>query len=190
MPLENERKYVLHPTIESELKDVEVYHKISQGYIQNSARGVQVRFRKIKTYNDGNKIETKRIFTLKSKNSDFTSTEVECDLSKEDFDAVWPKVHQRLKKTRYKIEDNGLIWEVDVFHGPDDRNYFWMAEVELPDHQEWPNHVPNFIKNNLLYKVPLTDGRFSSKKLYDITYAYNLFKQVTKEQKSNENERI
>ena len=181
MPIENERKYVLHSSIEEELKD-KPCHKIKQGYIQNSAEGLQVRLRKVKHYIDNKKVDTKRIFTLKSKNTNFTSTEIETDLSKEDFDAVWPKVHQSLIKTRYKIEEGKLCWEIDVFHGVNG-NYFWMAEIELPDTQEWPKSVPDYIKEHLLFKVPLTDGRFSSRKLYDETYANNLLNMLTEKEK-------
>lgn len=185
MPIENERKYILLPSIEKMLAKLTCLHNIKQGYIQNSAEGLQVRFRKIRYYEDDKKVETKRIFTLKSKNADFTSTEIETELSKEDFNAIWPKVHQVVNKTRYKIDEGECTWEIDVFHG-ENNNYFWMAEVELPDHQEWPDYVPNYIKDHLLYIVPLTDGRFSSRKLYDETYANNLLSVLTEKEESNE----
>jgi len=180
--IENERKYVLLPSITEELKKLSSYQKITQGYIQNSADGLQIRFRKTKFYEDNKKTETKRIFTLKSKNSDFTSTEIEIEISKPDFDSIWPKVNQTLEKIRYKVPEQDLYWEIDVFYDKE-KEYFWMAEIELPDKQEWPTFIPDYIKNHLLYKVPLTDVRFSSKKLCDVTYANNVFKHLIKEKK-------
>lgn len=181
--IENERKYVLLPSIEEVLQNLTCYCQIEQGYIQNSAKGLQIRLRKVKDYVNGKKYNTDRIFTLKSKNADFTSTEIETELSKEDFDAVWPKVHQSLNKTRYNMSESEGVWEIDVFHGANG-DYFWMAEIELPDHQEWPDSVPKYIKKHLLYKVPLTDGRFSSRKLYDETYANNLLSMLTEKEES------
>tara|TARA_Y100000034_G_scaffold38278_1_gene47005 strand:+ start:25307 stop:25858 length:552 start_codon:yes stop_codon:yes gene_type:complete len=181
MPIENERKYVLLPSMEEEFKDRSIYYRVEQGYVQNAAEGFQIRFRKAEHYIGHKKVDTKRIFTLKSKNCDFTSTEIEVELSEDDFNALWPKVHQSLAKTRYKIKEDDLCWEIDIFHG-EKGNYFWMAEIELPGKQEWPPFVPNYIEKHLLYKVPLTDHRFSSRKLSDKTYANNLFDQIVKEQ--------
>jgi CYTH domain-containing protein len=187
MPIENERKYVLHPSIEEELSSLtSVCYKIDQGYIQNSAEGLQVRFRKVRSYKHDKKYDTKRIFTLKSKNADFTSTEIETEVSKDDFKAVWPKVTNQLSKTRHKVFELEGYWEIDVFHGPNG-NYFWMAEIELPDKKEWPDSVPEYITKHLLFKVPLTDNRFSSRKLYDETYANNILNTLL-EGKSNESE--
>lgn len=176
MPIENERKYVLFPTIERKLPLGDFSHKITQGYIKNSGEGVQIRLRKVEIYQGETKFDTRRFFTLKSKNADFTSTEVEMHLSESDFNAIWPKVHCQLTKTRYKVHEDSLCWEIDIFHGPDD-NYFWMAEIELPSKQKWPASTPDYIEQNLLYKVPLTDERFSSRKLYDVAYATKLYKE-------------
>lgn len=185
MPIENERKYVLNPSVEDEFPGISIFHKVEQGYIQNSAKGLQIRFRKVKFYKDGEKTHTGRVFTLKSKNSDFTSTEIEQEISKDDFNAIWPKVTHQLTKTRYKVPVGDLWWEIDVFHGKDG-NYFWMAEIELPGTQEWPESVPDYIEKHLLYKVPLTDGRFSSRKLYDEDYANILFGMLKEKEESNE----
>ena len=51
-----------------------------------------------------------------------------------------------------------------------------MAEIELSSKQKWPSHTPDYIEQNLLYKVPLTDERFSSRLLYDVAYATKLYK--------------
>ena len=103
MPIENERKYVLFPTIERKLPMGEFSHKITQGYIKNSGEGVQIRLRKIEIYQGEKLFDTRRIFTLKSKNADFTSTEIEMSLSEPDFKAIWPKIHCQLTTTRYKV---------------------------------------------------------------------------------------
>ena len=76
MPIENERKYVLLPSMEEEFKDRSIYYRVEQGYVQNAAEGFQIRFRKAEHYIGHKKVDTKRIFTLKSKNCDFTSTEI------------------------------------------------------------------------------------------------------------------
>jgi len=182
MAVENERKFVLYPSVEEELVNVPAHQRITQGYIRTSAEGVAIRLRKAKYYENNEKTDLKRIFTFKSRNPDFTSTEIETEITKKDFDAIWPKITRQLTKTRYNIKHGELWWEIDTFRGFGG-SYFWMAEIELPEKQDWPDVVPDYIKNHLLYKVPLTDGRFSSKKLCDESYAKNLFKQLIKEQK-------
>jgi len=181
MPVENERKFVLYPTIEEELVNVPAHQRITQGYLKAATEGVVVRLRKAKHYENNEKTDLKRIFTFKSRNPDFTSTEIETEISKKDFDSIWPKTTRQLTKTRYKLPSGNLWWEIDVFLGFNG-SYFWMAEIELPEKQDWPDIVPEYIKNHLLFKVPLTDSRFSSKKLCDESYAKNLFKQLIKEQ--------
>lgn len=73
-----------------------------------------------------------------------------------------------------------MVWEIDVFKNLDNKSYFWMAEIELPEGQQWPQIVPSYIKENLMYKVPIEDCRFSSRRLSDSEYAMNLFNLLSK----------
>ncbi len=49
----------------------------------------------------------------------------------------------------------------------------------MPEGQLAPGVIPDFIKDNLIYEVDLTDNRFSSKLLADVRYATNIYKEIT-----------
>jgi hypothetical protein len=53
-----------------------------------------------------------------------------------------------------------------------------LAEVELKEGSPRPKRLPEFIKKHLLYEVPLTDDRFSNKRLGDVDYATRLYWQT------------
>lgn len=69
-----------------------------------------------------------------------------------------------LSKDRYIYEEDGLKWEIDFFKNGEDL-YFVMAEIELPEGHVRPTKIPSLLKQHLLYEVPLTDDRFSNRKL-------------------------
>jgi CYTH domain-containing protein len=94
--------------------------------------------------------------------------EIEQLISTRDGIALWGECYSKLQKTRYKIEHGGQTWEVDRFFDGD-RIYCVLAEIELPEGAPPPAILPPFIAENLLYSVPQGDGRFSNKKLWNIT---------------------
>lgn len=55
-----------------------------------------------------------------------------------------------------------------------------IAEIELPENKKEPDEIPEIIKKNLIYEVPLTDSRFSNKLLGDPKYAIELLKSFRK----------
>lgn len=82
----------------------------------------------------------------------------------------------RLEKTRYKLPDG---WCVDFFLDHDDATYFAMAECEMPEGQLEPKWTPEIITKALIFAVPSTDQRFSSKLVSDVRYAKTLFKECS-----------
>lgn len=47
---------------------------------------------------------------------------------------------KRIEKTRYRVDDDGLEWEIDEFHGANDG--LVVAEVELDDERQPFRHPP------------------------------------------------
>lgn len=127
-------------------------------------------------------IENRRIFTVKNRNADGTATEVEMLLEEADFNVYWKNTEHALNKLRYiyyhDIWSIRYKWEIDVFKDSNDESYFWMAEIELPEGDLDPIEIPPIVRDHLIYKVPLTDGRFSSIKLSDIGYAKELLRRI------------
>jgi hypothetical protein len=50
--------------------------------------------------------------------------------------------------------------------------------VELPEDQMEPDTIPDIVKRNMLFKVPLTDNRFSNKLLSNAKYAAELLNEI------------
>jgi adenylate cyclase len=58
--------------------------------------------------------------------------EFEEDMTQALFEAMWPFTEgKRTMKQRYRINDGGFLWEIDVFTGP--LTGLFLAEVELED---------------------------------------------------------
>lgn len=116
--------------------------------------------------------------TLKS-NTGGRVVEIEQDLDKRDFQDLWNVALIKLEKIRYEIKHNKLTWEIDFFKDYRNKTYMCVAEIEMPEGQLEPESLPDIVKNNLLFKVPLSDNRFSNKLLGDPKYALNLIKEIT-----------
>ena len=56
-----------------------------------------------------------------------------------------------------------------------------VAEIEMPEGQLEPNSLPDIVKNNLIFKVPLNDSRFSNKLLASERYVVELLKEIKNE---------
>lgn len=84
---------------------------------------------------------------------------------------MWKSISKKhkLEKIRYKIDQ----CEIDYFYN-NGKVYFAMAEIELPENQEEPTAIPDFIKKHVIHNVAKHDIRFcnanltlkKSKKLY------------------------
>ena len=84
---------------------------------------------------------------------------------------------RKIKKDRYVIEDKGITWELDFFK-KGHHLYFVLAEVELPEGAVRPKKVPEFLEDYVLYEVPLTDDRFSNKRLAEVEFSTNLYQRI------------
>lgn len=167
MPTENEKKYVL--SLDTEDKFCKLSENkviILQGYLFSS-KGTSLRLRKMKN---------KHYLTLKS-SVNGRVVEIENQIDERDFNDLWTQCMNKLEKIRYMVSDKfDNVWEVDFFKDHNGTNYFALAEFEMPEGQLSPTYIPKFIRDNLLFEVPLTDCRFASKLLADIRYASDLYR--------------
>lgn len=114
---EVERKFLVSKIPElAGLKNEEIL----QGYIRTASDCAEVRVRR-----KGDKY----FQTIKS-DGGLTRSEIELEISKEQFDLLWTTTKgRRLKKTRYEIPYEGFTIEMDVYSGK--LNGLVVAEVEF-----------------------------------------------------------
>lgn len=174
LPTENEKKYVLNLDTEDNFRKI-AHHKskIYQGYLF-ATKGMSLRCRKTE-----NK-KTSFCLTLKSTVSG-RCVEIENSIEERDFNDLWTQCMNKLEKIRYYVYNKDDLWEVDFFKDHNRDNYFCLAEFEMDEGMLCPKIVPEFIKNELIYEVELTDCRFSSKMLADIRYAKNIYADLKNE---------
>lgn len=163
MPIENERKYLLNINSIDEISNIsgEILN-IKQGYLSKKTRIRQVK-------SNCNAI-TLHYFTYKQLINN-NLIEIETKISTEDFSTLWESISKKhkIEKIRYKIDG----WEIDYFYN-DKKPYFALAEIELPEDQNEPETIPDFIKKHVIHNVAKHDIRFcnanltlkKSKKLY------------------------
>lgn len=178
MPTENEKKYVLNRDTEEFFKS-RANNKIViwQGYLFSS-KGTSLRCRKTQ-------IKNKAVFYLTLKSSvNGRVVEIENQIDERDFNDLWTQCMNKLEKIRYIVPDKkDQTWEIDFFKDHNLDNYFCLAEFEMPEGQLEPYFIPSFITDVLIYDVPLTDCKFSSKVLADIRYANSLYKELLETKK-------
>jgi len=146
---------------------------ISQGYLI-ATRGITVRVRKSVRRRGG---KSDYYFTLKV-NTAGRVIEIEKNLDERDFNDLWDISLNKLQKIRYIIKHGKENWELDFFKDYRSETYMAIAEVELPEDQLEPHSLPEIVKKHLIYKVPLTDSRFSNKLLGDARYALELLQEI------------
>ena len=96
------------------------HQDIDQGYLALEPGGAEVRVRR----------RGDRYFETVKSTGDVARTELEVELTREQFETLWPgTVHRRVSKTRYEIPWDGLTIEVDVYSG--DLSGLLVAEVEF-----------------------------------------------------------
>ena len=171
MPTENELKYVLKLDVESQFAGIARPLHIWQGY-PCAVRGMTVRVRKIF---DGE--HSTFVFTYKN-NIGTRVIEIEQEIDERDYNDLWNQSLVRFEKVRYKYAAPYKGWEVDFFKDHGDKTYFAMAECEMPEGQKAPDKFPTLVKNNLVFAVPGTDERFSSKLLADPRYAKKILEEL------------
>jgi len=172
-------KFILNLDTENKFKII-AHHKatISQGYLF-ATKGISLRCRKVE-----NK-KTSFYLTLKSSVGG-RCVEIENPIDARDFNDLWTQCMNKLEKIRYFVYDKDKLWEIDFFKDHNHGNYFCLAEFEMEEGMFRPKNIPDFIKEDLLYEVELTDCRFSSKLLADIRYATKIYSDI----KDSKNEKL
>lgn len=176
MPIENEQKYILdvkNPTkffnYVRHLAGAESY-QYKQGYLNDNTR-----IREIKN-DDGTCGEW--VFTYKNKINK-NLIEIETNISERDFNQLWIKVSKVIQKNRVKVPFNNLIWEIDFITKPGSNDcYLVMVEVEMAEDAIDPGRLPDFVTDNLLYKVLDDDNRFFNTQLTNLRLVEKIIKEL------------
>lgn len=159
--IENELKYVLK--MDSKKAIEKVCGKplaIQQGYLPGKAR--------IRSKGKGKKV--KHFFTYKLPVEDMLF-EIEKEITKHEFEMLWPHTTARLEKLRYVFVDGPVQWDIDFFQNGENI-YFAMAEAEMPETMREPTSIPAFLSSAIVYAVPRERTKeFTSQKVADPTYA-------------------
>lgn len=107
------------------------YNEIIQGYLRISDDGTEQRVRKK---------GTRFLHTIKS-GEGLIREETEQEISEEQFNKLWPKTEgKRIYKTRYDIEYENFLIELDVYS--DELEGLIVAEVEFESEAQSSSFVP------------------------------------------------
>ena len=174
MPTENEYKFVLKMNTEQKIEFDGSILRIDQGYLTDDG-SLRLRYQsESDTSNHGRKQKFFMTYKSMSANKD-RLVEIETEISERDWQDISHKQRNRFVKSRY-IPNSHPNWVIDFFIN-NNKTYFVMAEVELPEGETVKN-LPSFITENLLYEVAKFDERFSSSKLHDKQYAERLLEEI------------
>lgn len=173
MGIENERKILLDTSksaqLWKDLKSARLEHgvqfmDITQGYLSGSAR-----IRHVVPHEPaaGDPREL-HIFTYKTKVSGST-VEIETQISVHDYHKLMLIVKPLVLKTRAKICQGDLTWDIDFFKTPKSGQvYLMMAEVEMPEFQTEQPDLHPLLHPYALKWIDLGDKRFNNKNLANI----------------------
>ncbi len=134
--LEIERKYLLDglPPIPPDAQA----HRMEQGYVDPG------RLRRV-VGPDGAVTCTHTVKT----GVGLVRSETEREISHEEFESLWPRTAgRRLTKTRYRINEDDLVWEIDDYDNID----LVLAEVELPS-PDTKVTIPPWLAPHILREV-------------------------------------
>lgn len=178
MPTENERKYVINIACEKNI-DENFKAYINQGYMAYS-KGMTIRIRRKEYVDHHNHHNIEHYITYKQKSLS-RIIEIEQEIDKRDYDELWHLSKIKLYKIRYNLfdADTNLWWEIDFLKN-NNKTYFALAEVELPEGVEKPRRIHPFVEKFLIYEVSLKDNRFSNRRLANCNYSKDLYKKLTK----------
>ncbi len=172
MPIENERKFVLETDEELETALARLAgvtrSKLRQAYLDVTG----LRIRSIQANG-----VTRFVFTYK-RPIEGQIVEIETDIVAADFDRLWSIGRETLLKVRYSWDEGRYHWDVDFFKTAEERTYFALAEVEMPELEIEPPPVPLFLAGHSLGLVPRDDARFASKRLADQAHAERLLADI------------
>jgi adenylate cyclase len=147
MPTEIERKYLLKP---GQWQPTANGHRMAQGYLSRDPdRTVRVRL-----------VGEEAFMTVKSRRTGITRTEIEFPITLEHARDLLELCYQPLiDKTRHEVMHDGMLWEVDVFHGANDG--LIVAEIELPA-EDTPFTLPDWIAAEVTHDPRYTNSRLSA----------------------------
>jgi len=148
MKFEIERKFLVnHHSWEQLEKPSGDY--LRQGYILNDPnKTVRVRL----TGSDA-------FLTIKGISTGFSRPEFEYSIPQADAEQLLDNFcDSELSKTRYKIDHEGKIWEVDVFHGHN--TGLILAEIEL-DHEDESFEIPHWVAEEVTGDVKYYNSNLS-----------------------------
>jgi CYTH domain-containing protein len=137
-PLEIERKFLLNRL--PAMPDRAVAYRMEQGYLPDDPGRLR------RTVGpDGSQACT---LTVKTGHG-LVRREDEQTISEQEFSKRWPDTAgRRLSKTRYRIDEGGVVWEIDRYHDLD----LVLAEVELPS-AEATITVPDWLRPHVVREV-------------------------------------
>jgi adenylate cyclase len=143
MGTEIERKYLLKP---GQWQPTSPGRRMAQGYLSRDPdRTVRVRL-----------VGEDAFMTVKSRRTGITRTEIEFPIALEHARDLLQLCHQPLiDKTRHHVVHEGMLWEVDVFHGANDG--LIVAEIELPA-EDSPFKLPEWIGEEVSHDMRYTNS--------------------------------
>ena len=166
MPIENERKFVLN--LDNHLNvisHIEALHECKHTRIHQIYLPGGIRARALKDKDN----HTKFIFGYKKKING-KILEIETEISPNDFNSLYSIKKSFLLKNRLSWITDEYTWDLDLFiHN--EKPYFFMLEIEMPETINIIPKLPNIINDNMLYHVSEHDNNFSSKKLCSVKHA-------------------
>lgn len=115
------------------------FFDIEQNYLSDTGSWT-VRLRKV----DNVSYDNPRYFvTMKKFVSAATNHEIEFEVSEDDYNDMFPHTKAVLRKRRWYIEHDGVVWEVDVYvNAPPE--FQTICEVELPS-KDTPLDIPDWV---------------------------------------------
>jgi CYTH domain-containing protein len=181
IPIEREFKYILgvdHPDFEKVLtKAARGIQAIQQGYLNKGGRvrSIQPLNKKLKP-----KGQPRYLFTYKHDLLDKSGIlEIECPISKSDFDLAWRDAQQRVTKTRHDLPFGEHVWEVDRLMDGAGVVFLMLAECEVDPAEGRPKVIHPLVAGATIYEVVENDARFTNRKLSDPAYTKALIAEVT-----------
>lgn len=139
MGVEIERKFLIDST---KLPKLQNGHTIKQGYIQTvDYTTVRVRI-----------CDKEAFLTIKGKSEGASRLEFEYSIPLSDAEAMLTNLcaSSLIDKTRYLVEHEGHVWEVDVFEGAN--KGLIVAEIEL-DREEEYFALPEWVREEVTHDV-------------------------------------
>lgn len=150
MPQEIERKFLVNMPLWDKLSKPEPQH-FRQGYLFSSPEKTI----RVRTTNSG------AFITIKGKSIGASRSEFEYEIPKDEAIELLNEFSENeLSKTRYNINHEGHVWEVDVFEG--ENLGLIVAEIELQDENE-NFEIPEWIGEEVTSQIKYYNSNLTKK---------------------------